>query len=64
MSLQGRRPLRRHSLHAGFATEGYASGTAELTIVRHGRWRSPTVMRGYIEEGTLSTDNAAARLGL
>lgn len=53
-----------HSLRAGFATEGYAHGTPELAIMRHGRWRSPTVMRGYIEEGSIWTDNAAARLGL
>jgi len=30
----------------------------------HGRWRSAAVMRGYVEEGTIWTDNAAARLGL
>ena len=53
-----------HSLRAGFATEGYAQGTPELAMMRHGRWRSPAVMRGYIEEGGIWTDNAAARLGL
>jgi integrase len=41
-----------HSLRAGFATEGYAQGTPELAIMRHGRWRSASVMRGYIEEGS------------
>jgi hypothetical protein len=35
-----------HSLRAGFATEGYAQGTPELAIMRHGRWRSASVMRG------------------
>jgi hypothetical protein len=25
----------------------------------HGRWRSATVMRGYVDEGVLWTDNAA-----
>ena len=35
-----------HSLRAGFATEGYAQGTPELAIMRHGRWRSAQVMRG------------------
>lgn len=53
-----------HSLRAGFATEGYAQGTPELAVMRHGRWRSAAVMRGYVEEGRLWTDNAAARLGL
>lgn len=53
-----------HSLRAGFATEGYAQGTPEVAIMRHGRWRSAAVMRGYIEEGTIWNDNAAARLGL
>lgn len=53
-----------HSLRAGFATEGYARGTPELSIMRHGRWRSAGVMRGYVEEGGLWVDNAATRLGL
>ena len=53
-----------HSMRAGFATEAYAQGTPELAIMRHGRWRSAAVMRGYVEEGTIWTDNAAARLGL
>jgi site-specific recombinase XerD len=53
-----------HSMRAGFATEGYAQGTPELAIMRHGRWRSASVMRGYIEEGSIWNDNAAARLGL
>ena len=53
-----------HSLRAGFATEGYAQGTPELAIMRHGRWRSAAVMRGYVEGGSIWNDNAAARLGL
>ena len=53
-----------HSLRAGFATEGYAQGTPELAVMRHGRWRSAAVMRGYVEEGGIWTDNTAARLGL
>lgn len=32
--------------------------------MRHGRWRSASVMRGYGEEGDLCTDNAAARFGV
>jgi integrase len=53
-----------HSLRAGFAAECYAVGTPELAIMRHGRWRSASVMQGYVEEGGLWNDNAAARLGL
>lgn len=53
-----------HSLRAGFATEGYARGTRELRIMRHGRWKSVAAMRGYVEQGGLWVDNAAADLGL
>jgi site-specific recombinase XerD len=53
-----------HSLRSGFATEAYAQGTAELAIMRHGRWKSASNMRGYVQEGTIWTDNAASRLGL
>jgi site-specific recombinase XerD len=53
-----------HSLRSGFATEAYAQGTPELAIMRHGRWRSASVMRGYVEEGGVWNDNAAHRLGL
>lgn len=28
------------------------------------RWKSASVMRGYVEEGNIWNDNAAARLGL
>ena len=45
-----------HSLRSGFATEGYAQGTAELAIMRHGRWKSASVMRGYVQEGTIWTE--------
>jgi hypothetical protein len=37
---------------------------SELAIMRHGRWRSATTMRGYVEEGSLLNENAAAKLGL
>jgi hypothetical protein len=40
-----------HSLRSGFATEAYAQGTSELAIMRHGRWKSASVMRGYVQEG-------------
>jgi hypothetical protein len=32
--------------------------------MRHGRWRSASVMRGHIEEGSIWNDNGAAGLGL
>jgi hypothetical protein len=53
-----------HSLRSGFATERYAQGTPELAIMRHGRWKLASVMRGDVEEGTIWSDNAAIRLGL
>lgn len=53
-----------HSLRSGFATEAYAQGTPEMAIMRHGRWRSTTVMRGYVEQGGVWNDNAAQRLRL
>lgn len=53
-----------HSLRAGFATEAYANGKPELSIMRHGRWKTSTAMRGYVQEGGLWLDNPATGLGL
>ena len=53
-----------HSLRAGFATEAFGHGVAEVSVMRHGRWKSASSMRGYIREGSLWSDNAAAKLGL
>ena len=53
-----------HSLRAGFATEAFGKGVPEFSVMRHGRWKSSTSMRGYIREGDLWRDNAAAKLGL
>jgi integrase len=53
-----------HSLRAGFATEAFGQGVPEFSVMRHGRWKSSTSMRGYIREGSLFRDNAAAKLGL
>ena len=53
-----------HSLRAGFATEAFSQGVPEFSVMRHGRWRSASSMRGYIREGDLWRDNAAAKLGL
>jgi hypothetical protein len=44
-----------HSMRSRFATETYAKGTAEFAIMRHGRWKSDAVMRGYVEEGGIGT---------
>jgi site-specific recombinase XerD len=53
-----------HSLRRGFATTAYRAGTAEIALMRHGRWRSTAAMRGYIDEGTVWTDNPSRTLGL
>ncbi len=53
-----------HSLRAGFATEAFGAGVPEFSVMRHGRWKSASSMRGYIREGSLFRDNAAAKLGL
>lgn len=53
-----------HSLRAGFATEAFGQGVPEFSVMRHGRWKSASSMRGYIREGSLFRDNAAAKLGL
>jgi len=53
-----------HSLRAGFATEAFGNAVPEFSVMRHGRWKSSSSMRGYIREGSLWGDNAAAKLGL
>ncbi|MCD2191810.1 hypothetical protein LQ327_00190 [Actinomycetospora endophytica] len=53
-----------HSLRRGFATEAYARGNPELEIMRHGRWRAASTMRGYLEEGTRARiTNPSSNLG-
>ena len=53
-----------HSLRAGFATWAFGQGVPEFSVMRHGRWQSAASMRGYIREGSLFRDNAAAKSGL
>ena len=53
-----------HSLRAGFATEAFSQSVPEFSVMKHGRWKSSSSMRGYIREGSLWGDNAAAKLGL
>lgn len=53
-----------HSMRAGFATEAFAAGVPELTVMRHGRWTSASVMHRYVRDGGMWIDNASAKLGL
>jgi hypothetical protein len=53
-----------HSLRAGFATTAARRGVSEREIMRHGRWKTQAVMRGYIRDGQLFLDNPAGKLGL
>jgi len=39
-----------HSLRAGVATEAFSQSVPEFSVMRHGRWKSSTSMRGYIRE--------------
>ena len=53
-----------HSLRRGFATEAYARGNPEIEIMRHGRWRATSTMRGYLDEGTRTrVSNPSSDLG-
>lgn len=53
-----------HSLRAGLATAAAAAGVSERAIMAQTGHRSLTVARGYIREGSLFRENAAAQLGL
>jgi hypothetical protein len=44
-----------HTMHSGFATEAYAKGTAELAIMRHGRWNSNAVIRAMSRKAASGT---------
>lgn len=46
-----------HSLRRGMITEAARCNVPERIIQRHSRHRSTAVLRSYIEEGTLLTDN-------
>ncbi len=54
--------LGGHSLRAGFATEAARQGASERAIARQTGHKSLRVLRGYIREGSLFNDNAAAGL--
>jgi len=53
-----------HSLRAGFATSAAAAGVEERLIALQTGHRSLPTLRGYIRDGRLFHDNAAAHLGL
>ena len=53
-----------HSLRAGLATSAAAAGVSERAIAATTGHKSMTVLRSYIREGTLFTENAAAAVGL
>lgn len=53
-----------HSLRSGFATTAASNGASEAAIMRQTGHRSVQVLRGYIRQGGLFQDTAAAKLGL
>jgi integrase len=53
-----------HSLRAGFATAAAQAGVDERNIQRQTGHKSVAVLRGYIRDGNLFRQNAAADVGL
>ena len=53
-----------HSLRAGFATQAFLNGAAEVAIMRQTRHKSMNTLRKYIRDRSLFRDNPASRLGL
>jgi site-specific recombinase XerD len=53
-----------HSLRAGLATAAAAAGVSERAIAAKTGHKSMTVLRSYIRNGSLFTENAAAAVGL
>jgi len=53
-----------HSLRSGFITSAARANVAERHIQNQSGHRSLPVLRGYIRRGSLSVDNAAAKVGL
>jgi hypothetical protein len=43
---EGEGDFAGHSLRAGFATEAFRRGVAELLVMRYGRWKTSSAMRG------------------
>jgi integrase len=53
-----------HSLRSGLATQAARNGAGERAIMRQTGHKSVQMVRRYIREGELFSDNAAAKLGL
>jgi site-specific recombinase XerD len=53
-----------HSLRAGLATSAAAAGASERSIMNQTGHKSLPILRRYIRDGSLFTDNAAAAVGL
>lgn len=56
--------LSGHSLRAGLATSAASSGVSERSIMAQTGHKSLSMVRRYIREGNLWTENAAGRVGL
>ena len=56
--------LAGHSLRAGLATAAAKAGKSERAIMAQTGHRSVTMVRRYIRDANLFSDNAAAGLGL
>lgn len=56
--------LAGHSLRSGFASSAAAAGIEERDIARVTGHRSLTVLRGYVQQGTLFDGDVVRRLGL
>ena len=50
-----------HSLRRGLATEAIANGVPEHAVMRHGRWRSSTTMRSYVDDAERFADTNPTR---
>ena len=53
-----------HSLRAGLATSAAAAGVSERAIMNQTGHRSAAMVRRYIRDGSLFSENAAAGAGL
>jgi len=53
-----------HSLRAGLATQAAMNGEGERAIMRQTGHRSVTMVRRYIRQGSLFTENVTGRIGL
>lgn len=53
-----------HSLRSGFCTSAARAGATERCIARQTGHRSMAVLRGYIRDGTIWSDNPASMVGL